>query len=260
MHGTALNLPKTALAPSAWWQRLNPDSTAGRRLWLFPCIGTGSAAWRPWASRLASAAELVALCLPGREARLFEAPYTRMDKLANALAVQLAPWVDERDLFCGHGVGGLVAFEVARRLRAADSAAPGALIVCGSRAPHQALAAEPLHLLSPRQFLDAVEARYGAVPTELRKRPEFLELLLPTLRADLEMMETYTYAGNSPLEIPLLAIAGASDPVVDRRSLASWRNYTADRFETAQIPGKHFIAIENPDATATRVRQFLAAL
>lgn len=245
---------------SVWWRRLHAETAACVRLWCFPGIGAGTAIWRPWLEHLNGAGDVIAICLPGREARLKEAPRSRLLELSRALAAELAPALDERDVFCGHGFGGLLAFETARRLREQGALAPRGLVVCGSRPPHEPWTRRPLHRLSSRPFLEAVERRFGAIPAEFHDDPEFLELLLLSLRADLEALETYRFRAEPPLTIPLLAMAGRDDPFITPRALLGWARHTTSRFETARVAGGHFAVSDRPGAAARRVRSFLATL
>jgi surfactin synthase thioesterase subunit len=258
----SLCLPQPLAGPTlpqnAWWHQLHTDPAAVVRLWLFPSIGSGAAIWHPWIKPLAGAAEIISVCLPGREARLSQAPVPRMDALAEAIAGEMASCVDDRDVFCGHGMGALLAFEVAGRLRRSRSAGPRGLVVCGVRAPHLAPKDEVLHRMSPADFVAAVERRYGAMPNEFRDRPEFLELLLPALRADLEAEETYIRHASVPLDIPILALAGSQDCIVSRHAMVAWCVHTRAQFELDHVAGGHFFATEKPVATANRVRMFLA--
>ncbi len=256
-RATGLQLPN-----SKWWQCLFSDPDACIRLWGFPCIGAGAAIWRPWAGPLAGAAELLAVCLPGRDARLCEAPVTRIDVLATAMAAEFELHSDERDVFLGHGLGALLAYEVARRLRRDGAPGPRALIVCGERPPDTPRRPAPfLHTLSPREFKAGVERTYGDIPAEFAQCPEALEFLLPMLRADVEALETYVFDRRfERLDIPILAMAGTSDALVSADDLRAWCRHTTSWFQSVQVAGSHFIVTDNVFETADRARTFLASL
>ncbi len=251
---------RAALPPSKWLMcpRLNPQ--APLRLWCVPFAGGGAAVWHPWAAPLAKLAEIVAVRLPGRENRLSEAPLTRLLQIIPLLVELIAPFATEDYALCGHSLGGLVAFELSRALRAAGLRPPQALIVSGARAPHHAPDLPLLHPLPQREFLAEVQRRYGAIPPEIRDHPEFLDLLLPVLRADLEVYETYRYVPAATLDVPLLALGGDSDAIVTRAQVEDWRAYTTGPFETTQLSGGHFFPQENLKATTDRVSQFLSGI
>lgn len=251
------------LAPvqrSPWWICPRPNAAAALRLWCFPFAGGGAAIWFPWAARLGDTAELRAVRLPGRETRIGETPLTRLDPIVEALVPEIAARADEPYALCGHSLGGLIAFEVARRLRAQAAPAPAAFIVAGMRAPHLPPPQPLIHQLGARDFVDAVEERYGAIPEEIRADPNFLDLLLPPLRADMEIYETYAHFPAPPLDRPLLAMGGLGDAVVSRDDVLAWRQHTTAYFEPAFFEGGHFFAQENVTAVTARVRMFLAML
>lgn len=125
----------TQAPPSQWWNYLLADTNATIRLWCFPVVGAGAAVWHPWTKHLGSHTDLLSICLPGREGRLAEAPITRMSDLVAAIAAGLAPFMDGRDVFCGHGMGGLLAFEICRALRRSSAPVPRALVICSVVAP-----------------------------------------------------------------------------------------------------------------------------
>jgi medium-chain acyl-[acyl-carrier-protein] hydrolase len=259
MHASFAIAPvRVPLPPSKWLMCPRPDAGAPLRLWCVPFAGGGAAVWHPWAARLAGLAEVIAVRLPGRENRLAEAAFTRLLQLIPVLIEMIAPFAAEEYALCGHSLGGLVVFELARAMRARGMRMPQALIISGVRAPHYPPDLPLLHQLPQREFVAQVQQRYGDIPSEIRDHPEFLDLLLPVLRADLEMYETYRYVPSAPLDVPILALGGDRDENVTRTQLFDWGAYTNGQFEAEIIPGGHFFQQENLALTTDRVREFLA--
>jgi medium-chain acyl-[acyl-carrier-protein] hydrolase len=253
-----LPVPRPKLAVSDWWMCPRADSTARLRLWCLPFVGAGAAIWHPWAGPLAGCAEVAAVRLRGRETRLAESPFTRLDEIVRALADRIGPQTKEPYALCGHSLGGLLAFEIARELRARGLPAARALIVCATRAPHLPRLESDLHPLPAREFVAQIERRYGAIPPEIREHPEFIDLLLPAMRADMEAYETYRFTPGPPLDLPLLALGGTNDAIVPRASVMAWSAHTAQRFESHLIVGGHFFPQQKVGETTQLVRQFLA--
>lgn len=243
---------------SPWWICPRPNAAAPLRLWCFPFAGGGAAVWFPWAAALGAAAEVCATRLPGRENRIGEAPLTRLEPIVAALTAEISARPQAPYALCGHSLGGLIAFEVARRLRDRRLPAPVAFIVSGMRAPHLPPPLPLVHRLDTRDFVTHVEQRYGALPAEIRAAPEFLDLFLPPLRADMEVYETYAHADAAPLEIPVLAMGGVNDHIVSHDDVLAWRQHTSGRFETAFFDGGHFFPQERLNEVTARVRRFLA--
>lgn len=236
------------------------DASAPLRLWCIPFAGGGASVWHPWGAQLAGQAEVVAVRLPGRENRLSEAPFTRLFQIIPVLLELIAPFAAEDFALCGHSLGGLIAFELSRAMRACGLRPPQALIVSGVRAPHHAPDLPLVHPLPQRQFIAEVERRYGAIPAEIRDHPEFLDLLLPLLRADLEVYETYRHEPSAPLDVPLLALGGDRDANVSREQICDWGAYTTGRFEAEMLPGGHFFVQDDVATSSARVREFLSTI
>ena len=89
--------------------------------------------------------------------------------------------------------------------------------------------------------------------------PELLDLLLPVLRADIEMVETYKYAPEPPLDVDILAIGGRDDPAISQTDLEAWRRQTAGEFQTRIFVGGHFFPFWTANtAPAPDVLQLIA--
>ena len=67
-----------------------------------------------------------------------------------------------------------------------------------------------------------------------------MELMLPLLRADFSVVETYVYHPGAPLDCPVTAFGGLRDSEVSRQQLEAWREQTAGEFALRMLPGDHF--------------------
>jgi surfactin synthase thioesterase subunit len=232
----------SAPPPGRWCTFPSPYLSARTRLFCFPYAGGGASAYFSWADDLRRrGVELCALQPPGREARLAERPHVRLEVLVEEITAAVKPLLRGRVCFFGHSFGALVAFEVARLLRRRGLPTPAYLCVSGARPPdtprHHP---EPLRLLSDAEFMQAVSARYGGIPSAVLAQQELVDIVLPALRADLTMFETYVYHHEPPLECPIAAFAGRDDRNVDDSMLARWEAHTRGRFTMTRFPGGHF--------------------
>jgi medium-chain acyl-[acyl-carrier-protein] hydrolase len=212
---------------------------APERLFCFNHAGGGPAFFRPWCKALAPEIDARPIQLPGRESRFDEPPYRRIDQLLDPLCEALLPYLDRPYALFGHSMGSLVAYEVARRLSDGSGRAPSRLVVSGRRGPRIPTDRRPIHGLPDAEFLAEV-ARLGGMPREVLNQPDLLEMVLPTLRADYELSETYRPLPGGLLACTLAAYMGTADPEVDRRGLAGWRQETTGGFVLRAFPGDHF--------------------
>ncbi|MEX0641328.1 MAG: alpha/beta fold hydrolase [Pirellulales bacterium] len=227
-------MPTTSLPQS----RLSND--AALRLICLPYAGGGTAVFHRWRSALSEGVDLVPLCLPGHDGRLAESPRTDLHTLACELADDLKPALDRPFVFLGHSLGAWIAFELTRELRRRNLRQPDLLIVAGARPPHSELLLSPLHLLPDEEFVAAMQERYDGIPAAIRNNPELLQLLLPVLRADIQMVENYHFVAEPTLDMEFLVLGGTEDPAVSAAHLAGWRNHTTQNCSVRQFPGGHF--------------------
>lgn len=225
---------------NGWLSTPKPNPQARVRLFCFPYAGGGVFEYRAWALSVAPEVEIVAVQLPGREARLPETPFMRLDELCATLAPVLAPALDKPFAFFGHSLGAIIAFELVRQLRRQNGAQPLRLFVSGSRAPQIPDPYPPLHHLPDDDFVHEVSVRYQGIPREILENTEMLALLLPALRADFAMSDTYVYGDEAPCACPISCFGGLQDHNSPREHLEAWRRQTGSAFSLNMFEGDHF--------------------
>jgi medium-chain acyl-[acyl-carrier-protein] hydrolase len=141
--------------------------------------------------------------------------------------------------FFGHSMGAFVAFELARQLRRGGGPLPAKLIVSAARAPQIPDPDQSLHEKPDAELLKEIR-RLNGIPGPLLDDLDLLKLLLPVLRADLAVCETYTYKADPPLSCPVSAYGGSDDKRVPRHFLTAWRDQTTADFNLRIFPGDHF--------------------
>jgi surfactin synthase thioesterase subunit len=181
----------------------------------------------------------VSFCYPGRLHRALESPISNLELLLDGVERSVAGRLDLPFAFFGHSFGALVAFELLRRLRRRHSREAVGLIVFGRAAPQLRLRHGYRHAW-PDARLIAHLRELGGLPGAIAEDAQLLELVLPAVRADLRMHETHPYSPESPLQVPILALGGASDPEAAVDELDGWRWQTSAEFALVRYPGGHF--------------------
>ncbi|MCA9751978.1 MAG: thioesterase, partial [Gemmatimonadetes bacterium] len=121
--------------------------------------------------------------------------------------------------------------------------------------PHQRDLSSPVHDLPDADFKEALR-RLRGTPEEVLAHDELMELLLPLLRADFEMCDTYEPAPREPLSCPIVAFAGDEDPNVRPEQLAAWGELTTGEFRAVTLPGGHFLLDVHGDRIRREIREF----
>jgi medium-chain acyl-[acyl-carrier-protein] hydrolase len=240
---------------SRWFRRyLVP--TAKVRLFCFPYAGGTARIYRNWHDWMAPDTEVVAVELPGRGINPSGPPLDRMEVLIERLLAAMDPLLDRPFGLFGHSMGALVAFELSRVLAARGYPAPLHLFVSAIEAPHAPSKGTTLHDLPDPEFIAALGHLNGAAASALAN-PELLQILMPVLRADFRLAETYRYPGGAPLGHPITVFGGLDDAAAPPQSLAKWQQLTRDRCVVRLLAGDHFFIHDNEHLMAASVARSL---
>lgn len=187
-----------------------------------------------------------------------EAAVRHLPELVESLLPAIAPLMDESCVFFGHSMGALVAFEVARALNSKYGLRPEAFIASGAAAPH-CPDPFPIHALPTRDFLSAL-LRLNGMPPEVLNDSELLAYVLPILRADFALCESYRYVVGAPLTCPISVFGGHRDPRVSRERLDAWRDHAGVSFALKMFQGDHFFIRSDRGNVLNSINRELAGL
>ena len=206
---------------SSKWFGNRDDEGSIMRLFCIPHAGGDAQSFLDWDRETQSQISVRPVQLPGRGRRHIEPAYTCMEELIEGL------------------ICALVAFELTRALRRQFGIEPEWLFVSSYRAPHVTTGDEPIYALPDGAFIDAVKS-YNGLPRELLDNSELMDLVLPTLRADFEICDTYSCVDDVPLKSPIGAFGGLYDPKVKFDLLSAWCDHTCSEFTVSLLEGDHF--------------------
>lgn len=224
---------------NSWLSSYKPKPRARLRLFCFPYAGGGASIYQTWAEKLPDTVEVCRVQLPGREARTKEKPFTDMILLIEALAAALIPLLGKPYAFFGHSMGGLISFELARYLRRHQSPLPIHLFISGRGAPQITDPETAKSDLPEEEFIEEL-VRLNGTPREVLDNPELMLIMIPLLRADFLLCESYAYAGEPPLDCAISVFGGLEDHETGPEKLEGWREQTTKGFVRRMLPGDHF--------------------
>jgi medium-chain acyl-[acyl-carrier-protein] hydrolase len=73
-----------------------------------------------------------------------------------------------------------------------------------------------------------------------------MSTLLPNLRADFAVSETYRYTDRTPLRCALTAFGGTDDHIATEVTIEEWEEVTSGRFRAHVFDGGHFYWLDDP--------------
>lgn len=238
----SMNISRTQ-NPWIPYRRFHPDSVL--KLFCFPYAGGSASIFRGWFDALPEWVDVCPIQLPGREGRLMEKPYTSLKRIVEELVDRLASETDHPYAVFGHSMGALIGFEFARAF-SRKGKPPLKLFVSGRNAPQCERRNKMIHLLPEHEFLEELK-RLNGTPEQVLENKELMELLMPIVRADFAVFETYQYEQGPPLSCPIIAFGGLVDPEVTREQLEAWSEHTVSRFQLKMLPGDHFFLHQMKD-------------
>ena len=228
-----------------WIPYRKPSSRARLRLFCFPFAGGSASIFLNWYKMFPSEIEICPIQYPGREKRINESGFRSLKPLVTTLADILLPELDIPFAFFGHSMGALISFELACRLQKKDIS-PICLFLSSYCAPTIPKKETPIHLLPDREFLEKLH-EYNGTPALVLQNDELMNLLLPALRADFAIHETYVHSPSNPLNCPISVFGGLEDPDVKYNDLELWKEQTTNSFSLQMFPGDHFYIRTSPE-------------
>ncbi|GAA2596398.1 thioesterase II family protein [Streptomyces tubercidicus] len=212
-----------------------------------PFAGSGAGFFREWEKLDVSEVAVLPVQLPGREERFLDDPFTEVGDAVAELTPRIVSSAGEgADIaLFGHSLGAVLAYEIARELERTGHLGLRHLFVSGSPGPHNGRT-ERATGLADEEFLAGVQ-RFAGYRHAAFDDPELVEVLLPTLRADVQMHEDYRATSTEPLSVPITALRGEDDELVSREQAEQWAKVTRGPFAYRELPNGHMYLVDEPE-------------
>lgn len=241
-----------------WFVRYpNAATDAPLRLFAFPFAGGSPFVYRDWGGRLRRA-DVYSALLPGRGRRLGEPPLGDMRLLIARMIPAFLNLADRPFALFGHSMGALLAYELASRLRD-HGICPLHLFVSAYRSPERPNPNRVLHLLPEAEFVNELRG-YGGAGVSVLDNSDLTQIMLPMVRADFRLHETYTFTARPRLTCPVTAIVATQDRYVTENDMAGWADKTDGTFTLMRVEGAHFSILENASPVLARVQHCIDSL
>lgn len=231
----------TDLTTNPWLRTLTRGTHPRLRLICIPPAGAGPHFYRMWATGLPQDVEVLAVHLPGRESRFTEPPMTDYHRAVEAVYAGVRPALDPLPYaIFGHSMGALLAYGLALTAARMGSPAPEHLLLSGVGGPRGTPPKTGRGHWGDTELVADLRAM-GGTTAEILENPELLDILLPILRADYTLCESFRAAPPTgpPLSVPVTVLGGADDDCTPA-DLACWADVCSGPFAQHTFSGGHF--------------------
>jgi surfactin synthase thioesterase subunit len=226
-----------------------------------PHAGGNALLYRRWAQTLPAHVRVLAQDSPGHGALRTMTPVTRWPELTDALATRVIAQLDANVPFAvmGHSMGALAGIELVREIERRTGRQPiwfgASACVAPARRVH-----ESHWLTCSTDTMIAQLRKLGGTHEALLGDREFMEFMLPVLRADFHLCGTY--ARQSPiheLPCPIDVFIGRNDSATSNSDdVDAWAKHTNARCTVHRFDGGHFFIEERLDDVLAIVASSLA--
>lgn len=212
------------------------------RLFCFHCAGGSPYAYAPWTKYISDQMEVYPFQMAGRCGRIQE-PYSRsLETAAQEAAAVIQSYADQKILFTGHSMGGVVAYHTAYLLQTQYGISVDQLFLTAS-APDMShtlrtLYADSIHA-EDAAFCDML-LQFGAIDRKVLKVSNFQEQFLPMIRSDFLLLEQYQADCKQKIDSAITVYYGDQDRLVQEDSCQKWTAFTTGAVHINRCSGNHF--------------------
>ncbi|WP_395375884.1 thioesterase II family protein [Marinicella sp. W31] len=244
------------LQKKSFFNRISKKN-AKLRLFCFPYAGGNGSTYSSWVDVLPDDVEVFTIELPGRSYRFTEPAYRDMQNLVEDLMQSFPSLTNKPYILIGHSLGSRVAFELMYRCKQAGIKGPEHFIASGSPAPHINEDKKGIYKLPKEEFIEELRKLNGT-PEEILKNDELMALSMPSIRADFELSETYTYTGSEKFDCPITVFYGDEDKEISLQKIEAWEDIFTRPISIHSIPGGHFFIEDNATFVLEKIQPIIS--
>ncbi|HEY4785473.1 MAG TPA: alpha/beta fold hydrolase [Bacteroidales bacterium] len=239
---------------------LSESPNAKMRLVCFHDAGGSSSLFDDWDKLLGPEFEVLCVQLPGRGDRQDEPPYRSFDAFINDYLPNLKEQLGNKPFaLFGHSMGGLLAFEVARRLQSQYGMSASTLVVTGTPCL-KGFVNTFVNSIIESKLTDEQLARLLPSADKIDLSNDFHRKLIQTLRADFELIHSYKYMEFPELTSNIVAFTADSDDRVRRADVEKWDVETTGSFRLECRKGDHNFVHQDKESVCSVLKEEMVFL
>jgi len=216
-------------------------------LFCFPYAGSSAFKYSVWNTYLKSSIKLIPVELAGRGSRISEAFYKNVSEAVHDVYSNIEHYLnDEPYAFFGHSMGAIIAYELAIKIKKNKLPLPRHIFFSGRKAPDVIRNDEKKYHLMEENTFEREIIELGGTSNVFFQDKELTELLLPVLKQDLKIAETYEFNKMfKPFEFNISILLGKDEDFIAEQC-DSWKRHTEGICSIYYFNGGHFFILNHP--------------
>jgi medium-chain acyl-[acyl-carrier-protein] hydrolase len=146
-----------------------------------------------------------------------------------------------------------------RHIKRQSHPLPRHLFVTGIRAPQVPKREKNTFDLPLNEFIEKIK-EMGGTPSEIFNNEEMLDIMVPILRKDFKIYESYRFTADIPMPFPITAVGGIDDRFVTKEDLEQWSAHTSSLFDIHMLTGDHFFIHDNMNRIAQLITKAVSSI
>lgn len=187
--------------------------------------------------------EVIPIELAGRGRRFGECLITGFDEQLKDVLDQIQKYIYDNVEYAllGYSMGSVLCYELYYEIMKNKWKMPETIFFCASSVPEKSIRNRKLDDAS---IIDEM-VRLGGTSEEVLQIQELMELILPIMRADFQVLNTYEYRKrDKKIECPISIHCGYDDDVY--QDIRLWDNYSTEECQYNFYEGGHFFINDVP--------------
>lgn len=219
------------------------------QLFCFPYAGGDAGIFKQWNEKLQGIFQVFPIEYPGRGKKAKLPLVNNFNELLNELEFEILANAKSSFALFGHSLGGIIAFEMVRRLEK-RGLSPKFLVVSACPAPKHIHKFSGTRLLTDEDFIVKLEKLNGT-PVSHFEDQAFRSFFLPILRNDFALLEGYSASSDLVCSTSITVFRGSEDEHVTNEEARTWSE-VSKQTRIVEIPGDHFF-IRKPDQMLSEI-------
>lgn len=220
-------------------------------MFCLPHAGGNSYSFTSWAERLPAHVELTSIDYSGHGRRYNTPLLSSIESTLDDLLPIISSRKHKNFALFGHSLGGLVSYELCKRLKQLQQKLPSYLCLSAS-APPPFVGKTRTGGLKNIDELVSYLRKQGGTPEEILSCDEILETMLKTFNADLQILSSLKRPEIDALGIPINIFCGQNDPVTKMQDIEKWRKFEKE-VSITYFSGSHFYLREHEEQVVSAI-------